>query len=114
MPPSGYAPGGISQRRADAQRRWTALEREIPAEVFLQLVGEETGLLEGRRQSLARFGHQHGWNQDRQAVAAGGMLAISALAVVDHVLKRGILEVKKGDRAPNLRYTEINGSRKKR
>jgi len=66
MPPSGYAPGGISQRRADAQRRWTALEREIPAEmweVFLQLVGEETGLLEGRPQSLARFGHQHGWNQ---------------------------------------------------
>jgi hypothetical protein len=82
----------------EARRLWRELEREIPREmleVLDQLVEEETGLLQGmplqsRPPSLQKYGREFGWEQDKQAGAAGSMLAISACAVLHHAIKRGV------------------------
>ena len=80
-----------SSRALEARRRWKALEQQIPEElrdVIDQLVSEETRLVAGRPQSLQRFGREFGWQQDKQAAAAGAALAIAACAVLRHALRR--------------------------
>jgi hypothetical protein len=98
-PPGEYGPREPPQRALDAAGRVTALERAIPEEmrpVLHRLVREETGLHQGRPPSLAGFGNQYGWNAEKQAVAAGGMLAVCACMELHHQLMHGIGKVKKG------------------
>jgi hypothetical protein len=78
-------------RALEARRRWKALELQIPEElldVIEQLVSEETGLIAGRPQSLQRFGRALGWQQEKQAAAAGAALAIAACALLRHAIRR--------------------------
>jgi hypothetical protein len=92
-PLNAYGPREISDHVLEARYFWKMLERELPLEIrdiVEQLVGEETGLLQGRPASLQRYGREYGWQQDKQAGAAGAMMAIAACAVLHHALKRGI------------------------
>jgi hypothetical protein len=92
-PVKAYGPREISDRVLDARYLWKMLERELPLEVreiVEQLVGEETGLLQGRPQSLQKYGREYRWHQDKQAGSAGAMMAIMACAVLYHALKRGV------------------------
>ena len=91
--PGAYGPRGIPDRVLDARYLWKCLEREIPLEmieVLDQLVGEETGLLQGKPAPLQTYGNRYGWKDERQAYAAGGMHAIDACAVLHHAIKRGV------------------------
>jgi hypothetical protein len=93
MLPDAYGPRDIPDRVINARRLWKFLEQEIPPEmmdVLDQLVGEETGLLQGRPAPLQKYGNDYGWVDDRQAYAAGGMHAIDACAVLSHAKKRHI------------------------
>jgi hypothetical protein len=93
MLPGAYGPRDTPDRVLNARHFWRCLEREIPPEmmeVLNQLVGEETGLLQGRPAPLQKYGNDYGWDDDRQAYAAGGMHAIDACAVLHHAIKRDI------------------------
>jgi hypothetical protein len=60
-------------RARDARRIWKIVEQHLPVEfmdVVEQLVSEEIGLLDGRPQSLRRFGRELAWQQDKQAADA--------------------------------------------
>ena len=83
----------------NARYLWKMLEREVPREmmeVLDQLIAEEMGDLQQRPPSLQKYGRTFGWDQDKQAVAAGSMLAISACSVLHHALKRGIGQLRGG------------------
>lgn len=85
---SGASDEDVAQVRA-ARLLWVEIERTVPEElrdVLDQLLEEETGLVQGRAQSLQCFGRELGWRQSRQAAAAGGALAVAAVAVVAHAL----------------------------
>jgi hypothetical protein len=91
-----YGPRDIPQHVLEAQAICAAIQKSIPAEmwdVVEQLVGEETGHLQGRPPSLRKHGQRFGWNQGthddqqaKQAAAAGGMHAIDACIVIGHAM----------------------------
>jgi hypothetical protein len=88
-----FGPREIPDKVLRARFLWKSLERQMPMELMAvaeQLVGEETGLLQGRPASLSRHGEGVGYADNRQAVAAGTALAYAACAVLNHALKNGI------------------------
>jgi flagellin-specific chaperone FliS len=92
-PGGAYGPREIPDRVLRARYLWKSVERQMPMELMAvaeQLVGEETGLLQGRPASLSRHGEVVGYSDNRQAVAAGTALAYAACAVLNHALKIGI------------------------
>jgi hypothetical protein len=92
-PVNAYGPREFSDRVLNARYLWKMLERELPLEVreiVEQLVGEETGLLQRRPQSLQKYGREYGWHQNKQAGSAGAMMAIIACAILYHAITRGV------------------------
>jgi hypothetical protein len=97
-PTVAYGPREISDRALDARYKWRMIEREVPEhllDVLEQLVAEETGRLQGRPKSLQRYGREFGWEQEKQAGAAGAMMAVDACGVLHHALKHGVGKPKK-------------------
>jgi hypothetical protein len=84
-----FASRNIPQHVLDAQAFCAAVQREIPEgmwDIVNQLVGEETGHLQGRPPSLQKHGRGFGWKQDKQAAAAGAMHVIDACMVIKHAV----------------------------
>jgi hypothetical protein len=95
---TGFGPREISDRVLNARFLWKTVEREMPAELLdiaEQLVAEQTGLLQGRPPSLQKFGNRIGYQQEKQASAAGSAMAYCACAVLHHAIKRGIGQIGK-------------------
>ena len=99
-----YGPrDGISDRQFEARTFVRCIEAELPherecIELLDQLVGEETGALTERPKSRARYGRAFNWQQDKQAGAAGAMLAISICFAVHHAVKRFQMRQRKHSR----------------
>jgi hypothetical protein len=93
-------PRAPSDRSLDAAELVAAVESELPTDpvwrrLFDQLVGEETGQIAERPKSLASYGREFGWGKDggkdtqnKQAVAAGSMLAITICIDVYEAIQR--------------------------
>jgi hypothetical protein len=95
---TGFGPREIPDHVLNARFLWKTVEREMPAElldVAEQLVAEQTGILQGRPPSLQKFGNSIGYNQEKQASAAGTAMAYCACAILHHAIKRGIGQIRK-------------------
>jgi hypothetical protein len=84
----------------DAAELVATVEAELPRdpiyrELYDQLVGEETGTLTERPKTLAKYGRAFAWGkengrdtQNKQSVAAGGMLAVCICIDVHHAMQK--------------------------
>jgi hypothetical protein len=99
-PRVAYGSREISDRAVDAAELVAAVEAELPRdpvyqELYDQLVGEETGMLTDRPKTLAKYGRAFAWGkengrdtQNKQSVAAGGMLAVCICIDVHHAVQK--------------------------